>query len=182
MVRPASHPASKGPRWVFPRSGPRRTMNKIPFHRLSFTSVPVTTALNRPPNRANPTVCSGGLLTPARDFHRLPTGAWANEEPRARGQPVEIASRPMQHRPHPAKRTRAPQRPHHPDPGDTAVANSCEEPVTLMARQVRPACHEPDSPSGPLKAAGEMRRGVRGSHQGPGNRSSRQTGRIQVCN
>ncbi|MCY4454217.1 MAG: transposase, partial [Immundisolibacterales bacterium] len=31
-----------------------RSPKKIPFHRLSFTSVPVTTALNRPHDRVNP--------------------------------------------------------------------------------------------------------------------------------
>ena len=37
-----------------------------------------------------------------------------------------------------------------------------------MAKQVGPACHEPEPALGPFEAVWEMRRGVRGSHQGPG--------------
>ena len=37
-----------------------------------------------------------------------------------------------------------------------------------MAKQVGPACHEPEPALGPFEAVWEMRRGVRGFHQGPG--------------
>ena len=53
-------------------------------------------------------------------------------------------------------------------PGASEVANGCEEDVTSMARQVGPACHEPEPALGPFEAVWELRRGVRGFHQGPG--------------
>ena len=54
------------------------------------------------------------------------------------------------------------------NPGERELADSCEEGVKSMARQVGPACHEPEPALGPFEAVWEMRRGVRGFHQGPG--------------
>ena len=75
----------------------------------------------------------------------------------------------------PCKSLRAPVRPRpiHQSvdqtiPGGTTVANSCEEEHKSMAKQVGPACHEPEPALGPFEAVWEMRRGVRGFHQGPG--------------
>ena len=53
-------------------------------------------------------------------------------------------------------------------PGGTEVADSCEGKEQLMARQVGPACHEPEPALGLFEAVWEMRRGVRGFHRGPG--------------
>ena len=54
------------------------------------------------------------------------------------------------------------------NPGESELADSCEGKEQLMARQVGPACHEPEPAPGPFEAVWEMRRGVRGLHQGPG--------------
>ena len=53
-------------------------------------------------------------------------------------------------------------------PGGSEVANSGEGDVKSMAKQVGPAGHEPEPALGPFEAVEEMRRGVRGFHQGPG--------------
>ena len=53
-------------------------------------------------------------------------------------------------------------------PGGRQAANSCEEELKSMAKQVAPACHEPEPALGPFEAVWELRRGVRGFHQGPG--------------
>ena len=103
------------------------------------------------------TVRSGGIVTELRDLHRLPTGAWA------------IHSRAPVDRPWKSLRVRfRRQYPRETIPGGTEVADSCEEEVKSMARQVGPACHEPEPALGPFEAVWEMRRGVRGFHQGPG--------------
>ena len=44
-----------------------------------------------------------------------------------------------------------------------------------MARQVGPACHEPEPALGPFEVVREMGRGVRGFHQGPGTEVPLQT-------
>ncbi len=54
------------------------------------------------------------------------------------------------------------------NPGESELADSCEGKEQLMARQVGPACQEPELALGPFEAVWEMRRGVRGFHQGPG--------------
>ena len=56
------------------------------------------------------------------------------------------------------------------NPGESELADSCEGKEQLMARQVGPACHEPEPALGPFEAVWEMRRGVRGFHQGPGTK------------
>ena len=56
------------------------------------------------------------------------------------------------------------------NPGESELADSCEDGVKSMARQVGPACHEPEPALGPFEAVWEMRRGVRGFHQGPGTK------------
>ena len=83
-----------------------------------------------------------------RDFHRLPTGAWASQGPRARGQPVEIAACPRsgtnpgrQARGGPARtatvpafppdRTNPPRRPKH-GISDTPDAGAPEQALELV--------------------------------------------------
>ena len=92
-----------------------------------------------------------------RDVHRLPTGTWVIHRPKcpwtARG-----------HRCVPARYTDDTET----IPGGSQAANSCEEERKSMAKQVGPACHEPEPALGPFEAVWELRRGVRGFHQGPG--------------
>ena len=47
--------AGRGSRTTLYADPQRRSPREIPFHRLSPTSVPAATALNRPPNRVSPT-------------------------------------------------------------------------------------------------------------------------------
>lgn len=84
---------------------------------------------------------------------------------RARGQPVDIAACPLRAPNHDQTRPAMAE-----NPGESELADSCEGKEQLMARQVGPACHEPEPALGPFEAVWEMRRGVRGFHQGPGTK------------
>ena len=84
---------------------------------------------------------------------------------RARGQPVDIAACPLRAPNHDQTRPAMAE-----NPGESELADSCEGKEQLMARQVGPACHEPEPALGPFEVVWEMRRGVRGFHQGPGTR------------